>query len=106
MNTIRYIALIAALTVLVGCVPRSYQEEPQFGETVRENQTIQTVNPKGIAASGPVTLNGTESRAAVDRYISTFITPPPPVNVFSIGVGGGAGAAPMTVPSALGASPY
>lgn len=105
MNTPRCIALAVALTTLAGCVPRSYQEEPQFGEAVRENRTVQTVNPKGIPPTGPVTLDGISARAAIDRYIGTFITPPPPVNVFSIGVGAG-GSAPMTVPSALGTSPY
>ncbi|MDE1943485.1 MAG: hypothetical protein KGI47_10150 [Betaproteobacteria bacterium] len=101
----RYFTLMAALMMLGGCVPRSYQEEPQFGQTVRENRAIQTVNPKGIPPSGPVALDGTTAKAAMDRYISTFITPPPPVNVFSIGVGA-SGSAPMTVPSVMGTSPY
>lgn len=102
---IRYIALVAVLTMLGGCVPRSYQEEPQFGQTVRENRAIQTVNPTGIPPSGPVALDGSTGKAAVDRYISTFITPPPPVNVFSIGVGA-SGSSAMTVPSVMGTSSY
>ena len=105
MNTIRCIALVAALTTLAGCAPRSYQEEPQFGDAVRENRTVQTVNPKGIPPAGPVALDGTSARATVDRYIGTFISPPPPTNAFSIGVGA-SGSAPMTVPAALGTSPY
>ncbi len=101
----RGLLLALMLVMLGGCVARSYDSDPQFGLAVQGNRTLLMANPAGIPPSGPQGLDGPSSRATMDRYIATFVTPPPPVNVFSIGMGT-AGSAPMTVPAALGTSPY
>ncbi len=91
------------LMLLGGCAPREYSMDPSMGIAVHENLSAQIVNPQGIPLTGPQGLDGAPSKAVMDRYVSSFMTPPPPVNAFSIGIG--AGSAPMALPASSGTTP-
>jgi hypothetical protein len=68
-----------------------------FGDAVRAAQAQQTLNPN--ASQNPVApqgMDGPTAKATIDRYDKSFETPPPPVNVYTIGVGSSGGAAGMS----------
>ena len=83
--------------VLGGCATREYSMDSSMGVALQEGMAAQIVNPNGIPPTGPQGLYGGPAKAAMDRYISSFLSPPPPVNAFSIGIGSG-GAASMAAP--------
>lgn len=49
----------------------------------------QVLNPDAGTKTLPDAMDGAASRETVIRYRSTFKEPPPPQNVFTIGVGSG-----------------
>jgi len=87
--------------LLGGCAPREYSMDPSMGVAVHENLVAQIVNPNGIPPTGPQGLYGGPAKAVMDRYVSSFLSPPPPVNAFSIGIGTG-GSASMAAPVVSG----
>ncbi len=95
------VALFPAL--LSACTPREYNMDPSMGVAVHENLAAQIVNPKAVPSTGPQGLDGAASKAVMDRYVSSFMAPPPPVNAFSIGIGSGGGS--MAAPATSGATP-
>ncbi len=98
--------IISSLTLsmfLGGCAPREYTMDPSMGIAVHESLTAQIINPNGTLPIGPQGLGGAPSKAVMDRYVSTFMAPPPPTSVFAIGIGSGSGA--MTTPAATGSTP-
>ena len=63
-----------------------------FGDAVRAARLQQTLNPNASQNFvAPAGLDGQAAKATIDRYERSFEMPPPPVNVFTIGVGSGAG---------------
>lgn len=92
---------IAAVATLAGCATSTagYQESPTdraFGDTVRQAQTRQTIDPdaaaksaKAEAAGQTVQGDAQSARQAVGRYQDSFKAPPKTFNV--LGVGGVAG---------------
>lgn len=86
---ITMLGLGCAALFMSGCAPARYASDDSFGDAVRTAQAQQTVNPDAPRnAAAPIGLNGAAAKATVDRYQKSFETPPPPVNVFTIGVGG------------------
>lgn len=83
----RNLILLSAIVCLSACVAPAPELERDFGKSVRAAVALQTLNPE---AGGDAPVNGLEGRTAkdvYDRYGETFKSPPPPVNVFNIGVG-------------------
>lgn len=71
----RLIAVLLAVTVLASCEtidPVSESKDPGFGETVKYNAAIQTVNPEPVYAAGSALPGGDAQRgaAAVKRHRS------------------------------------
>ena len=79
------VALLAA-----GCAENRYREEEGFGDAVRAAKARQIINPDASRNTArPDGMDGHTAKATIDRYEKSFETPPPPVNVFTIGVGTG-----------------
>ena len=78
-----------------GCAENRYRQEAGFGDSVRAATARQIVDPDASRkAPKPDGMDGAAAKATMDRYQKSFETPPPPANVFTIGVGsGGTGAA-------------
>lgn len=74
---------------VTGCVPTTPRWDSTFGETPRLMAAQQTLDPDAGSRTVSELMDGSASRESVVRYRSTFKEPPPPVNVFNIGVGGG-----------------
>jgi hypothetical protein len=77
-----------------GCSNRIGGNAPtdqSFGDAVRAAQSRQTLNPMASQNPTPAVLDGQAAKATVDRYEKSFELPPPPVNVYTIGVGTGTG---------------
>lgn len=88
----RSLAAAGLLASLAGCASTTPNLDQHFGEAARSTLSAQVVNPKASANTAPVNgIGGEAAAAAVDRYNRSFKQPPPPVNVFSIGVGSGGG---------------
>lgn len=84
ITTLSLAALLAA-----GCAENRYREEEGFGDAVRAAKARQIINPDASRnAARPDALDGESAKATIDRYQKSFESPPPPVNVFTIGVGG------------------
>lgn len=85
MTTLCLAALLAA-----GCAEDRYREEEGFGDAVRAAKARQIINPDASRnAARPDGMDGASAKATIDRYQKSYESPPPPVNVFTIGVGGG-----------------
>jgi hypothetical protein len=90
--------------VLGGCTARQYDMDSSMGIAVHENLAAQIANPNGTPPTGPQGLAGGPSKAVMDRYVNSFMTPPPPANAFSIGLGSGGGLA-TSAPASSGTAP-
>ena len=76
---------------LIGCATDPYLAEPNLGRTVRDAVALQTLN---LDAAKNRTMgaqtDGVIAKSAIERYQLSFETPPPPVNIMNIGLGGAA----------------
>lgn len=85
MTTLCLTALLAA-----GCAENRYREEEGFGDAVRAAKARQIINPDASRNTArPDGMDGASAKSTIDRYEKSFESPPAPVNVFTIGVGGG-----------------
>lgn len=102
MNTRKRVTSAACLAVLLvsGCMESRIggrtPTDAAFGQAVRAAQVRQTLNPAASSnPAAPEGLDGPAAKGTIDRYQKSFESPPAPVNVYTIGVGGGAsGASP------------
>jgi len=84
------VGTLAAVLLLAGCVTQAPVVDQHFGEAVNMAKAQQTVNPDASRDQDPVAgLDGQAANAVIDRYHKSYETPPQPVNVFTIGIGGG-----------------
>ena len=80
---------VLSCAALTGCVQTTPEWDKHFGEAERMMMAQQVLNPDAGMKDIPDSLDGNASRESVIRYRSTFKEPPPPQNVFNIGVGSG-----------------
>jgi hypothetical protein len=68
------------------------QYDARFGSAVREARMLQTLNPTP-SMDPQLGLDGKAAKEAAGRYVESYKTPPPPVNVINIGgqISGGGG---------------
>lgn len=78
---------VIAISALTGCAPTTPQLDSRFGESVRMTLAQQTLNPDAGLKPVPESTDGPATREGIVRYRNTFKEPPPPQNVFNIGVG-------------------
>ncbi len=77
---------IPIITALSACVPTTPQWDSQFGQSVRQAQLQQTIDPnagRDVAVNG---IDGASGREAVVRYRNSFKEPSPANPSFTIGV--------------------
>ena len=89
---LRQLAAIGAgaVCLLSGCVMLTPNLDSQFGDSVRLAQARQTLNPDASRNTSVVRrIEGVAAKNALDLYHDSFKTPPP-TNIFTINVGGGA----------------
>lgn len=88
-------AAALCVTALSGCA-HDYAAERSFGESVNVAIREQTIRIHGVGYDGVATgLEGSPSKAVIDRYHRSYEVPQAQGNVMNIGVGTG---------SALGAA--
>lgn len=83
-----------AFATLTACAPTTPVFDRQFGEATRSLTAQQIVDTNAPVANRNRIPEGMDGRAALsthERYQKTFTDPPPPANVFTIGIGGGSG---------------
>ncbi|MBI2307528.1 MAG: hypothetical protein HYU78_09505 [Rhodocyclales bacterium] len=93
------LGVLAILLALAGCssgssnlLSRTPVLDSQFGQAVEMAKAQQTINKDAGKNPDPVNgLDGRAAREAVERYETSFQKPPPPQNVFNIGVSSGSG---------------
>jgi len=75
------LGMVAGMAVLSGCqntteiVPGGIPESG-FGDSVRSNIAVQTVNPGAPVADEPMTSNGARAAIAQDRYVRDRVKVP------------------------------
>ncbi len=75
-----------------GCESITPNFDANFGKSLVAIRVAQTKNPMASIANKDKSTDGIEGRVAresIQRYHQSFIDPPPPSNVFTIGVGSG-----------------
>ena len=66
--------------------------DARFGEAVNIAKAQQTLNPDASRNRNPVVgIDGKAAAETMIRYRESFKSPPPPANVFAIGVSSGTG---------------
>lgn len=91
MHTVwRAACVLGSVTALSACASSIWTTDAQFGQSVRQAQQAQTIDPDAALSKPAETgTDGAIAKAAIDRYQKSFETLPPPVNVLNIGVGTG-----------------
>jgi hypothetical protein len=81
------IALAAAVTLLAGCATPSAtpQYDARYGNAVREAMLRMMVNPNAATSDPVAGMDGRAAREAQGRYVDSFKSPPPAMNVINIG---------------------
>lgn len=90
-NTALRLAIVAgACATLNACLTSTSTWDRTFGNSVRTITAMQMIDPNASANTDPVAgIDGTAATGALQNYGGSFMAPPPPVNMFTIGVGGG-----------------
>ena len=84
-----YLTMILFLG-LSGCTSVTPNFDANFGKSLVAIRIAQTKHPMASVANKDKSTDGVEGRVAreaIQRYHQSFVEPPPPVNVFNIGVG-------------------
>ncbi len=90
MKIIAFVISGVALATLTGCVAPTPNLDAHYGEALTQGRALQTLDPQaGLRAAPAPVFEGAAAHAVVERYLKSFQTPPPPANVFAIGVGAG-----------------
>jgi hypothetical protein len=94
-NTMLRTFALGLAALLAGCSYNSFTPDydAHFGDAVRAARLAQTLNPNAGSQPPVMGLEGTTANHAIERYESSFKSPPPVVNVINIGgsIGGGPG---------------
>jgi PBP1b-binding outer membrane lipoprotein LpoB len=87
-----FMAFVVSI-VLTGCASSSAPNlDAHFGEAVNAAKAQQIINPDASLNTDPVAgVDGKAADGAMNRYHRSFVQPVATPNVFTIGVGSGAG---------------
>lgn len=92
---------------LVGCVSPTPVLDNNFGKAVNAAKAQQIINPDASLNTDPVAgVDGQAADSAMSRYHRSFAQPVATPNVFTIGVGSGAGGMTGGSAGSSGASRY
>jgi len=90
MRLLSLLFMTAALTA--GCTSYPSNVDDNFGKAVTSLRAQQIIDPDApLRRRPPAGIDGQAAKSAVDLYQKSFDTPPPPVNVFNIGIGSSSG---------------
>lgn len=89
LSLIGWLMTSATVAMQAGCAPTTPQYDSRFGQSVRMTMAQQTLNPDAASKNVPESMDGPAARESAVRYRNAFKEPPPPQNVFNIGVGSG-----------------
>ena len=74
------------------CIATSPRLDARFGDSVNIAKAQQTLNPEASKNRNIVAgIDGKSAQETMVRYRESFRSPPPPSNVFTIGVSSGSG---------------
>ena len=93
---ILFISVVAGPMLALGaaCTTPAPRLEAHFGDAVAAANVRQCLDPDARLSTRSVAgLDGEAANSALVRYYKSFVAPPPPGNVFTIGVSGASGAA-------------
>lgn len=83
---IRLLFTLCAAALLAGCaVSATPNYDTRFGDAVRLAKQRMMLNPNAANTDPVVGLDGPAAQQAQLRYLDTFKSPPPVVNVINIG---------------------
>ena len=89
--TLKILTAAAAVVALQACAT-SPRLDARFGDSVNVAKAQQTLNPDASMNRDAVAgIDGKAAQETMLRYRESFKSPPPPANVFTIGVSGGSG---------------
>ena len=89
VGTSKLLAAAAAVLALQACAT-SPTLDARFGDSVNIAKAQQTVNPDASKNRSVVAgIDGKAAQETMVRYRESFRSPPPPANVFNIGIGSG-----------------
>ena len=76
--------IVAGLGLLAGCVSIYPEVDQRHGQAVTAAMDAQVFNPQASrnAVSG---IDGRAAKETMDRYVDSFKSPPPTMNVINIG---------------------
>lgn len=87
--TLRLALVTAVCALLNGCLSSTPTWDRTFGDSVKTVTAMQVLNPAASANTDPVVgIDGTAATASQQNYGKSFMSPPPPTSVFTIGVSG------------------
>lgn len=85
-----HISSLLLLLAVSGCSSMTPMLDRHFGESVNLAKAQQTLHPEASRNQDTVRgMDGKAAKSAYDAYQKSYTTPPPPSNVFAIGVGAG-----------------
>ena len=83
---IRMLFMLCAAALLAGCaVSATPNYDARFGDAVRLAKQRMTLNPNAASTDPVAGLDGPAAQQAQVRYLDSFKSPPPVVNVINIG---------------------
>ncbi|MGN6320011.1 hypothetical protein [Trinickia sp.] len=89
---LRLALITAGGALLNGCMSSTPVWDRTFGDAVKTVTAMQVLNPSASANNDPVAgIDGTAATASQQNYGKSFMAPPPPTSVFTIGVSGSGG---------------
>jgi hypothetical protein len=96
MSFKRILPAAAILSTLAACVPIGDSHLPGFGESVRYDAAVETINPAPVYAADAAQPgdNGDKGAQAVKRYRSDVVKPVEAMQTTS-SQGGGSGSSPQ-----------
>lgn len=90
LHLAKRITIAGSLTALAACTTLTPELDARFGLAMEQARAQQTLNPDASRrADGPQGIDGVAASESVERYRSSFRTPPAQSNVFAIGIGQG-----------------
>lgn len=85
---LRLALVVGACASLEGCLTSTPTWDRTYGNALNQVMAMQVLNPNASASTDPVAgIDGTAATAAQQNYGKSFMAPPPPTNMFTIGVG-------------------
>ncbi|TKC92599.1 hypothetical protein FAZ69_02715 [Trinickia terrae] len=92
LTPFRTVVCIGACFALNGCLSSTPHWDQTFGDSIHQVTAMQVLNPQAGQNDDPVNgIDGSAANSLMANYDKSFTAPPPPMNMFTIGVGAPSG---------------